>query len=162
MQEWFNNLDARERKVLISGAIVLLIISIYFLGWEPFVKKIDKLQKSNIENQQTLAWMQQRAQEVKYLRRTTAGSKKDLKGQSLLGVLDKTAKSHKLGNAIKRVQPEGTSKAQVRLEKASFNHIIQWVEQLERRQGIRIVNSVIERQSEPGLVNARIIFETGA
>lgn len=162
MKEWFNSLDARERKTLISGAVALLLICIYFLGWEPFVKKIERLEKSNAENQQTLTWMKQRAEEVRQLQRTNSGTKVDLKGQSLLGVIDKTAKSNNLGSAIKRVQPEGNDKALVRLEKAEFNHVIRWLEQLQLQQGIQIDSSVIEKQSEPGLVNARIIFQTAS
>ena len=159
MQEWFKSLDPRERKVIVSGAIVLLLVSIYFLGWEPVTKKVEKLKKTNVENQQTLAWMKLHAAEVKQLRGSSAGAKKDLKGQSLMGVLDKTAKSNQLGSAIKRVQPDGQTKALVRLEKANFNKLLRWMEQLQLRQGIVVTNSVIEKQETPGLVNARITFQ---
>lgn len=162
MKEWFNSLDARERKILIGGGIAFVLICIYFLGWEPFVKNIERLEKTNAENQQTLAWMKEKADEVKLLQRNNAGGKVDLQGQSLLGVIDKTAKSNNLGSAIKRVQPEGNDKALVRLEKAEFNHVIRWLEQLKLRQGIAVDSSVIEKQSEPGLVNARIIFQTAS
>lgn len=160
MKEWFNSLDARERKILIGGAIAVLLMSLYFLGWEPFITKIDHLKKSNAENEKTLTWMKQKAGEVRQLQRSNPSMKVDLKGQSLLGVIDKTAKSNNLGSAIKRVQPEGNNKALVRLEGAQFNHVIRWLEHLQLHQGIQVDSSVIERQSEPGLVNARIIFQT--
>lgn len=162
MKEWFNSLDARERKILIGGGIVVFLMCIYFLGWEPFVTKMERLKKSNTENQQTLVWMQEKLEEVKQLQRTSAGAVVDLKGQSLLGVLDKTAKSNNLGSSIKRVQPEGNDKALVRLEKAQFNLVIRWLEQLQLRQGILVDSSVFEKESESGLVNARIIFQTAS
>jgi general secretion pathway protein M len=159
MKEWFNNLEPRERKIIVGGAVVVLLMSLYFLGWEPFIGKIDKLKKSNVENQRTLAWMQEKAKEIKLLQRNGAAAKKSLGGQSLLGLIDKTAKQNKLGPAIKRVQPEGTTKALVRMESASFNDMVRWLEQLQQRQGVVVVNSTIEKQDAPGLVNARLILE---
>ena len=160
MQEWFKSLGARERKIIVSGTVVLLIVCIYFLGWEPVAKKVERLKKTNVESQQTLTWMKLRADEVKQLRGSGTGGKKDQKGQSLMGVIDKTARRNQLGSAIKRVQPDGKTKALVRLEKANFNKLLLWMEQLQQRQGIQVVNSVIEKQDEPGLVNARITFQT--
>jgi len=162
MKEWFNSLDARERKIVIGGGVFVLLLSIYFLGWEPVANNIVRLKKSNIENQQTLRWMKEKAAEVKLLSPNSNASKTGFNGQSLLGVIDKTAKQNKLGNAIKRVQPEGESKALVRMEKAEFNRVVRWMEGLQRQQGIEVVSSVIERQSESGLVNVRIIFKSAS
>lgn len=158
MKDWFNTLEPRERKILTGGAVVLLLLSVYFMGWEPFIGKIDKLKKSTVENQKTLSWMQAQVKEVKLLQRKGAVSGK-LEGQSLLGLIDKTAKQNKLGPAIKRVQPEGKTKAVVRMESASFNDMIRWLEQLQQRQGVEVVSSIIEKQDQPGLVNARLILE---
>ena len=159
MKEWFDSLDPRERKVVTIGAIMLLLLSVYFLAWEPFSSKLDKLRKSSVANERTLSWMKQTSLEVKRLQRNSGGPK-NLSGQSLLGLIDKTAKQHKLADAIKRVQPDGKTKALVRLESASFNNMILWLEQLQLRQGIEIVSSDIERQEQPGLVNARLILES--
>jgi general secretion pathway protein M len=162
MKEWFNSLDARERKIVISGGVIVLLLSIYFLGWEPVANNIQRLKKSNAENQQALVWMKEKASEVKRLNPGKNDNLQGFEGQSLLGVIDKTAKENKLGSAIKRVQPEGKSKALVRMENAEFNRVIRWMEGLQRQQGIDVVSSVIERQSETGLVNARIIFTVGS
>lgn len=158
MKEWFEKLEPRERKVVITGAIVLLLMSIYFLGWLPFNSKLDKLRKSAVNDERTLAWMKQTSVEVKRLQRENSGPK-SLHGQSLLGVIDKTAKQHKLGDAIKRVQPDGKTKALVRLESAPFNDVIKWLEQLHLRQGVEVVSSDIDKQDQSGLVNARLVLQ---
>lgn len=161
MKDWFDNLDVREKRILIIGAVVLLVAMMYFLAWEPFIKKSAALEKSNQENTALLAWMEQSAEEAKELRAKlkASGPAGSTKGQSLLGIIDKTAKSGNLGKSVKRVQPDGESKARVWLENANFNDVIKWLESLQRRQGIHIVTSVIEKQEEAGLVNARLVLE---
>ena len=159
MKEWYDNLDNRERRILFIGSAVLVVALLYLLAWEPLVKKIDSLEKSNAENQKLLGWMEQSSEEAKQLQAKlkASGSSGRSKGQSLLGAIDKTAKTGKLGKTVKRVQPDGKDKARVWLEGASFDSMISWLE-----QGIRIVTSVIEKQDEPGLVNARLVLQGAA
>ena len=161
MKDWFDNLDARERRILIIGAVVLLLAMMYLLAWEPFVKKSAALEKSNQENEVLLAWMEQSAEEAKALQAKlkASGPAGSSKGQSLLGIIDKTAKSGNLGKSVKRVQPDSQSKARVWLENANFNDVIKWLESLQRKQGIHIVTSVIEKQDEAGMVNVRLVLE---
>lgn len=159
MKEWFNSLDPRERKILIAGAVLLVLASLYFLGWEPYVKKIEQLKKTTAENQQTLTWMKQTAVQVKQLNRSDSLAKKVPGNQSLLGLIDQTAKSNQLGSAIKRVQPDGKDKALVRMENAKFSDVLRWMEGLLRNQGVGVVSSVMEKKDEPGMVDVRITFE---
>ncbi|HEY5604677.1 MAG TPA: type II secretion system protein M [Gammaproteobacteria bacterium] len=161
MKEWFDKLEPRERRVLIAGAAVLLVALLYLLAWAPFTKKIASLEKSNQENQELLVWMEQSAEEAKKLQATLRSNNptSSSKGQSLLGIIDRTAKTENLGKSVKRVQPDGQSKAGVWLENAPFNDTIKWLENLQRQQGIHIVTSVIEKLEEPGLVNARLVLE---
>ena len=49
MKEWYDNLDNRERRILFIGSAVLVVALLYLLAWEPLVKKIDSLEKSNAE-----------------------------------------------------------------------------------------------------------------
>ncbi len=162
MKEWYNKLDMRERKFLIAGGTVLVIAFIYFIIWQPFVKKVNRLEKSTQEQQKLVAWMEARAIEVKQIRRASGPVVNIPKGRSLLGVIDKTTKARRLDTAVKRVKPEGDSKARVWLEGADFNSIIRWVEELQRQQGVKVVNAVVDRTKEPGKVDARIIFDSSS
>ena len=108
--------------------------------------------------------MEQSAAEARQLQSKlkASGSSGRTKGQSLLGTIDRTAKTGKLGKSVKRVQPDGQTKARVWMENVSFDSMVDWLEKLQRQQGIRIVTSVIEKQDEPGLVNARLVLEGAA
>lgn len=164
MKDWFESLDTREKRILIIGAVVLILALMYLLAWEPFIKKSATLEKSNKENEALLLWMERSAEEAKLLQAKlkASGPTGSTKGQSLLGIIDKTAKSGNLGKAVKRVQPDGESKALVWLENATFNDMIKWLESLQRQQGVHIVTSVVEKQEEAGLVNARLVLEGAA
>lgn len=159
MKEWFEKLDPRERKVVIGGGVALTLVVIYFLMWEPFINSIDAMRKNNAEQQQLLAWMKKSANEVKQLRASNPQSVQSETGQSLLGLVDQTAKRAKLGPSIKRVKPEGSTKAHVWIEDASFNDLMRWLETLQNRHGIHIISSFIEKQDSSGIIKARLVFE---
>lgn len=159
MKEWFNNLEQREKQMVSVGAVALLVLMIYVLAWDPFVKRYASLEASARENEQLVAWLQERAQEVGELRAAMPSHGLTNQGQSILGNVDKTAKAMGLSESIKRVQPEGTTKARVSLEDASFDKVVRWLENLQRQQGINVESGAIEKQEEPGLVNVRLVLE---
>ena len=162
MKEWFDSLEARERRIMLGGAVVLLLVIIYFLGWEPFIHRLHELRESTQKKQLDVAWMQNAAQQVKQLQARNTAPAQLGAGQSLLGVIDRTAKLKKLGDSVKRVQPDGSSKARVSLESANFDVVIAWLEELERRYGVGIETITFEKREEPGLVDARINFIAAA
>jgi len=157
-KEWFDNLQPRERRFLVAGAAVVIVMFLYLIIWDPLVSNINSLKKSNQENQKLITWMEQSAAEVQKLQaKINAGRPMNRsKGQSLLGIIDRTAKQAKLSKNMAKVQPDGKDRAKVWLEDVSFNDMIQWLEQLQRREGIRIDTTVIERRDTSGLVNARL------
>ena len=162
MKEWFNNLDQRERRTLISGVVLLVVLILYLAVWEPLANKTQSLRKANQENHQLVDWMEQSADEARQFGRKAGGPSGRSKDQSLLGIVDRTAKQAKLGKSVKRVQPDGKTKARVWLENVVFNDMIKWLEGLQHREGIRIDTTVIEKQDEPGLVNARLVLEASS
>jgi general secretion pathway protein M len=158
MKEWFESLEQRERRLILSGGITLLVLGIYFLGWEPFINGLHDLRESTQRKQLELAWMQNAVQEVKQLQATQSTPVRFSSGQSLLGVIDRSAKTKQLGDSVKRVQPDGTSKARVWLENAKFDTVVGWLEELEIRYGVSVDTITFEKQEEEGLVDARISF----
>ena len=164
MKEWYNNLEPRERRIVVAGAVFVGIMFIYLILIDPFVSKMHKL-KTNISSlQETLTWMEGAADEARLLQAEarSMGRTSISQGQSLLGVIDSSSKAARLGSAVKNIKPEGTSKAHVNLENAVFNDLVRWLESLQKNSGIQIVSSVIEKQKEAGKVDARIVFQSGS
>jgi general secretion pathway protein M len=158
MKEWFESLEQRERRLILGGGATLLLMGIYFLGWEPFINGLHDLRESTQRKQLELVWMQNAVQEVKQLQSTQTAPVRFNSGQSLLGVIDRSAKTKQLGDSVKRVQPDGTNKARVWLENAKFDTVVGWLEELEMRYGVSVDTITFEKQEEEGLVDARISF----
>ncbi len=159
MKEYFANLKPRERIFLISGAVFLILAFLYWIIWEPFSKSVDSMELTVIQQQSTLSGMKKMAAEFTELRKKASPSQKNTQGQSLLTLIDSSAKNRKLGPALKRVEPVGDSKVRVRMDKANFNHMIRWLGYLEQNYDILATSITLDKQSESGLVNARLVLE---
>jgi len=157
LRQYWEQLQLRERRMLTIGGIAAVILLLYALLWEPFTGEIAHLKDSVSTQRATLAWMQQAAAEAQQLRGTSAAG---TDGRSLLAVSDETAKSHQLGAAMKRVQPDGQHTVRIWLEGAPFGDLLRWLDTLSRRHGVRITALNVERiPATPGHVNARVSLE---
>jgi len=161
VKAWFDSLELRERRVLIIGALLLAVALFYVMVWEPLEDGVENLRERNAEQQALLQWMRQATAEVKQLRGSSGRPAQLAKGQSLLAAIDRAARSTQLGGALKRVQPDGSTRARVWLEGASFDLLVRWLDGLQRQQGVRVVSSVFEAREEKGRVDARLVFESG-
>ena len=159
MKEWFASLEQRERHLVIGGAVLLGLMLMYVVVWEPLTNNVNNLRVSTTEQASTLRWMRQAAQEVKKLRGSGGNRAKSTSGQSLLSMVDSTAKSGRLGAALKRVQPDGEKRVRVWMEAASFDDVMRWLVLLDTRYGVSVENSVFEMKQEFGRVDARLVFE---
>lgn len=154
-------LRPNDRRALLIGVAALVLASLYFLVWQPVADHAQHLRQSVKENRELLAWMQQTAHEVAQLRAARPNTVQISDGQSLLAVVDQSAKSGHLGGAVKRVEPEGQNTVRVWLKQASFDDTMLWLESLQRNNGVRVQNIVVERQEAPGLINARVSLAGG-
>jgi general secretion pathway protein M len=162
MKAWFAGLEANERRLLIIAAPLVLLMLLYVGIWEPLNSRVATLRASTAEQESLLAWMRGAAQEVKQLRGRGDQRVKPASGQSLLSLVDRTAKSGQLGPALKRVQPEGDQKVRVWLESASFDDVVRWLTLLETQHGVRVESSVFQALEATGRVDVRLVFEAAS
>lgn len=159
MKAWFDALASRERNLLMVGAAGLLVLLLYVGAWEPLQQRVDGMRASTAEQQSLLGWMQDAEQEIRPLRGAGSNRVQVSSGQSLLSLVDRTARAGRLGSALKRVQPDGQQRVGVWLEGASFDDIIIWLSALDKSHAIRVVSSVFEAKETAGHVDARLVFE---
>jgi len=157
MKNWFMGLQQQERLTVSAGAIALVVMLLYSAIWDPLHSGVEQLEKNIAKQAPLLQWMEEAANDVKILRGGQA-AKKAAPGQSLLSLVDSTAKKGKLGNALKRVKPDGNTRVSVWLEQASFDDMVKWLEVLNRDYSIEIASLVIDRKDTPGIVDSRIVF----
>ena len=159
VKQWFGSLSQRERQMVLSAVAVIVLFIIYQL-WSTFTSHIDNLQH-RVDNQQNIQlWMRQAANEVKQLRGTGLAGARPKGKQLLLGLIDRSAKQNKLGTSLQKVQPEGEQGVRVWLEKAAFDNVIIWLDNLQYKHGLVITDISVDSQDITGMVNARVLIES--
>lgn len=161
MRAYFENLSKRERYMVIGAGAALLVFLLYILAWSPLVNRAQTLERRVHAQEQELAWMRQAAAEVQRLRGGSAPAQA-ARSESLLSLIERTARERGLSGAVRRVQPEGQSGARIWLEGAAFDDLVLWLHQLSSNYGVRISEASVDRQPQPGLVNARLLVEGAA
>jgi len=150
---WWATLAQREQRVLAGGGVVLGLVVLYLGAWEPAVNAKQARQVA-LEDARALATqLEQLAVEVQRGRGAagTAGA-----GQSLLSVVDQSRRASALTKPPSRLQPEGDAMVRIWLEDVPFDALLRWLADLQLRYGVRVETADIERESAPGLVNARL------
>lgn len=157
MKQWFSGLNNRERLIVSGGAIMLLILLLYLMIWEPLNSKRAQLQTSVEAQKNTYTWMQQAAREVRQLSGKGAGVKKHT--GSMLGTINNTAKPVLRGAILKRVEEDRQQGVRVWIEQVAFDDLINWLGQIQQQYGIRVSSLVSERHSKAGRVDVRLILQ---
>ena len=130
---------------------------LYLMVWEPYQKQRDSLQQQLVGQLELRDYMRSAAKEARSLGGTQ--QKQAVPAGSLLSQSDSSARKQGLGQALKRVEPDGQSRVRVWLEKAEFDAVMRWLAQLRRDYGVQVNSMVFDRQDEPGLINGRIVLE---
>jgi general secretion pathway protein M len=151
----FRALNTRERTIVIAGACVVVIAIIYLLALAPFYAAIDARSRRVADKQADLAWMQGSLAEVQSLAATQPQSSGPT-GESLVVLIDRTAREASLGASLTGQTPSGDTGIRVRLEGAPFDTVVQWLGTLQQQHGIAIETATIDRAANPGLVNATL------
>jgi general secretion pathway protein M len=163
MMTWWNTLSLRERWIIGAGAVLVGILLFYALVWHPLQTNLTALHQSVGELRTDVTWMQQAAGDVKRLTNAaeTNSQATPTRDESLLVFVDRTARAAGLGPAVKRVEPQGANQLQIRLEQVSFDEMIRWLGSLQQEHGIALINAVVDRQTESGRVDARLVLQGG-
>lgn len=154
-KDWFRGLAPRER-LLVSVCAAVLSVTFIFLGvWEPLNTGLAKNQTDLIAAQSLAQRLEIIAAELQKNRASGGGQAINTEG-SLLTVIDQASKTGTLGIPLTRIQPEGDSEVKVWIDGVSFNALVQWVSELEKRYGISTQTADIEKGAGPGQVNVRL------
>jgi len=162
MKQYWQQLKPRERMFIMIGGGFFLILVLYLAVLEPLIIKVDEL-TVKVDKQKTLVKsLKSMSKEVALLRQNTGGaviSKRQ--GQSLLVLVDRTSKREKLAKSITRIEPDGTARVRVWLEKAAFDDLIKWLSVLESKYNILVETAVVDKTPVVGRVNVRVVFLEG-
>lgn len=156
MREWYANLGERERRVVLLGVIggaVLLLLAIIL----PLNRNISQARQRVTVKTGDLAFIQSvRAQLASVGPASGAAT-----GESLVVLIDSSARESGLGKALSSSQPTGDGGLRIRLEHAPFDAVVAWLARLSQQHGVRVESAEIETSGEKGFVNAGLVLKAG-
>jgi general secretion pathway protein M len=153
--ESFAALSARERRLVTAGgvlAVILFVVGILI----PLDRSVAHAQQRLAKKHADLAWMQSVAPEL-----AAAAPPPAATGESLLVIIDRSARESGLAGALSGSEPGGPGSLSVRLEKAPFDTLIAWLARLALQNGVSVDSATIEKAGAPGTVNAAIVLRAG-
>ena len=159
MKAWFNAREPGERILILILTGVVSVALLYLLIWEPLSAGYNRQNTQLQEQKKLLAWMQQSSQEILQLQ-GVSGNQSIATGP-LLSNVDRIVKSEGLAGYMKRLEPQGQDKVQLWFENAGFDKLVNWLATLQHQHAISVYTINIERQVEPGIVNARVVLQRG-
>jgi general secretion pathway protein M len=156
MREWYANLAERERRFVLLGGIgvaVLLLLAIIL----PLNRNISQARQRVAVKSGDLAFIQSvRAQLAAAGPASGAAT-----GESLVVLIDSSARESGLGKALSSSQPTGDGGLRIRLEHAPFDAVVAWLARLSQQHGVRVESAEIETAGEKGFVNAGLVLKAG-
>ena len=147
MRAWFNNLQPRERWILIAGAVVTVIIALWAGVLLPLRSQSTALQAA-VESKQRLLLDLARLGAAPAVR--APGTSAD----TLVVLVDRTAQAN--GLRITRSRPNGPSGVDVTLQAVPFDVLMTWLMTLHGTYSVDVESAQLSTARQQGLVNGQV------
>ncbi len=152
LRQKFDALSDRERRIVIVGgivAVVLLLLAIVM----PVERGVSQSADRVTRKQADLGWIQQMAPAL-----AAAPQAAPANDQSLIVLIDRTARDAGLGQALTGSQPSGNGALRTQFEKADFNRLVDWISMLGQQYGVQAESATFEAGGTPGVVDAVVVL----
>jgi type II secretory pathway component PulM len=157
MRAWYANLADRERHFVNIGVVVVAVLLLLGIIL-PLNRSISQARQRVVKKQADLAFIQSAVPELASL---GPGSGNIASGESLVVLIDSSARESGLGKSLSSSQPTGDKSLRVRFDRVPFDGMVAWLARLSQSHGVRVESAEIEAAGEPGLVNAGLVLKVG-
>ena len=157
MRSWYAKLSERERHMVLVGGIVagvLLLLAIVL----PLSRNIAQARQRVSNKQADLAFIQNA---VPQLASAGPGMGAAATGESLVVLIDSSARESGLGKSLSSSQPTPDKGLRVRLDHVPFDALVAWLARLSQSHGVSVESAEIESAGEAGFVNAGLVLKAG-
>lgn len=154
IEKW-QQLSARERILLIIGAIFIVVSLFYLLLWEPLTTAVEHYREDVIANRVLLRQVKEIGPEITQLR--SQMNRSQIKSQAeLIAVIEKTIKKSRIQEAVTEIGSGPENSARLRFDEVSFDELMTWLIDLQQKQGIVVNTITIEKLPTVGMVKAQL------
>jgi len=163
MKEWWQNLTDRDRKIMVVGTIVVLLLLLYQFLWTPMDDATDNLRGKVLRNQNLLSWMQASDKELKRqaplasTQHPSTTSSSSASSASMLTMIKSSLDQYKLASTVSQLH-QAENGVQIHFEKIAFDDLASWLNVLNQEDHISAVHLSATALGN-GLVNAQLTLE---
>lgn len=147
---FLNKYNRREQMLILGCGLVVVVYLLWLMIFVPMQKKRDQLLAANIASTQTLGRVQIAAAQIQQFRNAGASGS----SENISGLVDSTLRAN--GLSMSGFQPGPNGDARVRLDRAAFAPLMQWLYEIEFKQGITVSELSIASTNEPGQVTVTL------
>jgi general secretion pathway protein M len=157
MKMWWDGLSERDRGVLQIGTVLVALMLLWGLAWQPLSRVRDNLRAQAFTQSEALAWMRPAAQQLAAAGGLARAPAAD--ARSLLARTDASAREAGLGGSLVSVEPQGANRVRATLSAADFDALARWLQQVSA-QGVVLEQLSVQR-ANAGRVDARVLLAEG-
>lgn len=146
----YDGLSESDKRAIILLGCFFVIIFMYFLLNKSFQYR--KVKVADFEkNRSLMALLLSSEKKINTLKQ-----EKKLEGldQALLTLVSSTANEHQI--SFKRFQPEGDTVLKLWMEHISFNNLLIWLNDIDKKNGILVNEISVEQAKDEGYVDVRL------
>ena len=154
--QYLQRLEPRERRMVVFGAVAALLLLIIAIVL-PLQRSVSAVQQRVERKRDDLQWLRSMAPQLARLQ----GSAPPVLHESLVVVVDRTARESGLAKSLVGSQPSGDGGLNVRLDQTPFDTLIGWLSQLRERYGVRVDSATIDAAKGSGNVTATLVLHAG-
>ncbi len=157
MKEWFSQLNQREQLSLLLLGLALLLYLLYTLVLSPLESQQEQLAAQNRAVTESQGRVDAMVSQLLQLRQ--GGAKAGAK-RNLTSVINQS--TSRLQLPVMRLQPNSRGEIQVRIENASFNDVLKWLNEMEYTESLLVREVSVTPAASAGRVNITVrIAEAG-
>jgi general secretion pathway protein M len=150
VRDWLANLSSRERQLVYGAAGLVGVVLLYLVLLLPFQSASHRIAARLEKKTADLAFIRQAAPRLSAAKgRSVVNS-----NESLVVLVDRTAREAGLGGALRDQSPNGQG-VRLRMEGATFDAMVAWLGTLQNQYGVAIEAAMVDGVS-PGVVNASL------
>ncbi len=153
-----DELEPRERIIVIAGSIGLAIMLFYLIIWEPITSRYEYQLSQHDSQRQLYSWMQEAGEEIRSLSASGGKNISRFKNHSISSLADRSAATSGVKVSIEKMT-QSKKGVKIQLKSANFDRIVIWLNDLETKYGIIASKVKVETSKIKGAVNASILLE---
>ncbi|MEE4252237.1 MAG: type II secretion system protein M [Alcanivoracaceae bacterium] len=148
---WFSQREPREQLALKVLAVALTLVLLVALIWQPLVSSHADAKAEYARNSRLHAWIEDNSAAIRGA--SQGGNRPTAPAGDWIAQLSRSAAT--AGVDLRGFNPEGDQSVRIQIEAQPFADVVNWLQQLESGQGIRVATAEFSSTSSSGLVNLR-------